>query len=103
MTDERSDVADPFAIDPSDRPDYFAALGFDPVDGGDGIDCPDCGATMQFSKKLQTEPMDSDAKFTAYRCADCMALDWVAESDDVDPADEERGIAAAIQMRGRDK
>jgi DNA-directed RNA polymerase subunit RPC12/RpoP len=80
---------------------YFRSLDYEEIDAGDAIDCPDCGSAMVWAKKLQTEPMDTGAKFTAYRCPDCAATDWIPESDDVDPIDEKRGIVNAIFMPPR--
>jgi DNA-directed RNA polymerase subunit RPC12/RpoP len=82
-------------------PDYFAAMGFREVRSDDAATCPDCGSMMTFEKKLQTEPMGSGAKITAYRCPDCMAIDWLSASPDVDPMTEKRGIMRALHMEAR--
>jgi DNA-directed RNA polymerase subunit RPC12/RpoP len=102
-------IPDAFVPDHAERlgdGDYnpYRELDYSQIPAADAIDCPDCGSAMIFAKKLKTEPMDSDAKFTSYRCADCTALEITTESD-VDPASEGASILKAIvemDARGRD-
>lgn len=101
-------IPDAFVPDRAERlgdGDYnpYRELDYSQIAEDDAIDCPDCGSAMIFAKKLKTEPMDGDAKITAYRCPDCAAVDWTAESDR-NAASETRGIVEALFMdaRGRD-
>lgn len=89
--------------DDRDCPDGLRDMGYYRVTDDCAIDCPDCDSSMTVAQTLPQRPLDTDDPVNVYRCLNCYAMDFVADSDDFDLLSETVAIQRALALAVTDQ